>query len=64
MSITARAACEELYWSIGNRLADRPRDDLPEDQWDLPDRLADLYFSNFSLFQSLIDAHTPESLSA
>ncbi|HKJ02936.1 MAG TPA: biosynthetic arginine decarboxylase, partial [Longimicrobiales bacterium] len=56
MSITARAACEELYWTVGNRLAQRPRDELPEDQWDLPDRLADLYFSNFSLFQSLIDA--------
>ena len=56
MSITARAACEELYWCVGNRLAQRPRDELPEDQWDLPDRLADIYFSNFSLFQSLIDA--------
>ncbi|HSG08823.1 MAG TPA: biosynthetic arginine decarboxylase [Longimicrobiales bacterium] len=56
MSITARAACEELYWAVGNRLAQRPRDEIPEDQWDLPDRLADLYFSNFSLFQSLIDA--------
>jgi arginine decarboxylase len=56
MSIAARAACEELYWAVGNQLAQRPRDELPEDQWDLPDRLADLYFSNFSMFQSLIDA--------
>jgi arginine decarboxylase len=56
MSITARAACEELYWAVGNRVARGPRDELPEDLWDLPDRLADIYFSNFSLFQSLIDA--------
>ena len=56
MGITARAACEELYWAVGNRLAQSPRDELPEDQWNLPDRLADIYFSNFSLFQSLIDA--------
>jgi len=57
ISITARAACEELYWAIGNRVVDRvPEDDLPDELAALPDRLGDLYFSNFSLFQSLIDA--------
>jgi hypothetical protein len=30
--------------------------DLPEEFADLADRLGDLYFSNFSLFQSLIDS--------
>ncbi len=56
MSITARAASEELYWAIGNHVAREHRQDLPEELWDLPDRLGDIYFSNFSLFQSLIDA--------
>jgi len=56
MSITARAAAEELYWAIGNHVARTDRYELPEELWDLPDRLGDIYFSNFSLFQSLIDA--------
>jgi arginine decarboxylase len=56
MSITARAACEELYWAIGNQVLRDFADQLPEEFADLPDRLGDLYFSNFSLFQSLIDA--------
>ncbi len=56
MSITARAAAEELYWTIGNYVARAHREELPEELWDLPDRLGDIYFSNFSLFQSLIDA--------
>lgn len=56
MSITARAACEELYWAIGNQVLRDHGDDLPEEFADLPDRLGDLYFSNFSLFQSLIDS--------
>ena len=56
MSITARAAVEELYWAVGNRVARDHREELPEELYDLPDRLGDIYFSNFSLFQSLIDA--------
>jgi arginine decarboxylase len=56
MSITARAACEELYWAIGNQVLRDYGSELPEEFADLPDRLGDLYFSNFSLFQSLIDA--------
>lgn len=56
MDITCRAATEEIYWAIGTRLLAAAGDDLPEDFVDLPDRLGDIYFSNFSLFQSLIDA--------
>lgn len=56
MDITCRAATEEIYWAIGMRLLAEEGDDLPEDFADLPDRLGDIYFSNFSLFQSLIDA--------
>jgi arginine decarboxylase len=57
MSITARAACEELYWAIATHLVERvPEEELPEELADLGDRLGDLYITNFSLFQSLIDA--------
>jgi arginine decarboxylase len=56
ISIMARAASEELYWAIGNRVVKEHREELPEELADLPDRLGDIYFSNFSLFQSLIDA--------
>jgi len=56
MSIYARAACEELYWSIGRTVLDRRGDDLPEELENLPDRLADIYFLNLSIFQSLLDS--------
>lgn len=56
MSITARAACEELYWATANTVLTRYGDDLPDEFEELPERLGDLYFSNFSLFQSLIDS--------
>ncbi|MEJ2540366.1 MAG: biosynthetic arginine decarboxylase, partial [Gemmatimonadota bacterium] len=56
IDIVARAATEELYWAIGNRLLRDHADELPEEMADLPDRLGDMYFVNFSLFQSLIDA--------
>jgi arginine decarboxylase len=57
MDITARAACEELYWSVAATVVrEHDVDELPEEFAALPDRLGDIYFSNFSLFQSLIDA--------
>lgn len=56
MTLTARAACEDLYWAVGNRVLTAHAEELPEEFDDLPDRLGDLYFSNFSLFQSLIDS--------
>jgi arginine decarboxylase len=56
MDIRARAATEELYWAIGNRILRDHAADLPDELEDLADRLGDLYFVNFSLFQSLIDA--------
>jgi len=60
MGIAARAATEELFWVMARRvtkeLAEEPGEDLPEELADLSDRLADLYFCNFSLFQSLVDS--------
>ncbi|MDT8340478.1 MAG: biosynthetic arginine decarboxylase [Longimicrobiales bacterium] len=60
--IVARAATEELYWAIGNQVLRRLGDELPEDLANLPELLCDIYFSNFSLFQSLIDAWAIEQV--
>lgn len=56
MGIRARAATEDLYWVIAMRVLEHYGDDLPDEFAQLPDMLGDIYFSNFSLFQSLIDA--------
>jgi arginine decarboxylase len=56
MGIVARAATEELYWAIGSRVLHEHADELPEEFEELPDRMGDIYFTNFSVFQSLIDA--------
>lgn len=56
LDLVARAACEELYWAIAHRVAKVDPGELPEELHDLRDRVGDLYFANFSLFQSLIDS--------
>lgn len=56
MNLRARAACEELFWAVGSGALKRLGDDLPEALSYLPDRLADLYFVNMSVFQSLLDS--------
>ena len=56
MNLRARAACEELFWAVGSAALERLGDDLPEALSYLPDRLADLYFVNMSVFQSLLDS--------
>jgi len=60
MGIAARAATEELFWVVARRvteeLTEELEEDLPEELAGLSDRLADLYFCNFSLFQSLVDS--------
>lgn len=56
MGIAARAATEELYWVVARRVTEELGEDLPEELSELPDRLADIYFCNFSLFQSLVDS--------
>ncbi|MEL7472660.1 MAG: biosynthetic arginine decarboxylase [Planctomycetota bacterium] len=59
LGLPMRAAAERLWWSIGRRvLASAQRDhegDLPEDLADIRRQLADIYFCNFSVFQSLPD---------
>ncbi len=58
LSLTDRALIERLYWSACGRILDccRKIGQTPEELEDLEDVLADIYFCNFSLFQSLPDS--------
>jgi len=56
IDLRSRAACEELYWAVGSATLEHFGDDLPDSLSELPDRLADLYFVNLSVFQSLLDS--------
>jgi len=58
LSLTERATMEELYWHILYEIRDRVRKTEVEskDLRDLETHLADIYFANFSLFQSVPDA--------
>jgi arginine decarboxylase len=53
-----RCQAETLYWSICAKLRKlvQQMDDVPEDLQRLDDTLADTYFCNFSLFQSIPDS--------
>jgi arginine decarboxylase len=53
-----RCLAETIYWAISNKLRKlvQQMDDVPEDLQDLDDSLADTYFCNFSLFQSIPDS--------
>ncbi|MBL7008989.1 MAG: biosynthetic arginine decarboxylase [Planctomycetes bacterium] len=58
LSLTGRAACDEVYWHICSRLWElaKDEDEVPEDLQPLDSSLSDIYFCNFSLFQSLPDS--------
>jgi arginine decarboxylase len=53
-----RCLAETLYWAICSKLRKlvQHMDDVPEDLQGLDDTLADTYFCNFSLFQSIPDS--------
>lgn len=61
LSLPMRAVAERLFWAIGRRvllLTRGHRDEgvgLPDQIEGLPRQLSDIYFGNFSLFQSLPD---------
>ena len=55
LDVRSMAACETLYWAIGHAVLEGLGEDIPEGLDHLPDRLADLYFLNLSVFQSLLD---------
>ncbi len=56
MDLRSRAACEELFWAVGTAALERLYDELPDALVHLPDRMADLFFVNMSVFQSLLDS--------
>ena len=53
-----RCQAETLYWAIASKLRKivQQMDEVPEDLQGLDDMLADTYFCNFSLFQSIPDS--------
>jgi arginine decarboxylase len=58
LPLEQRCQAETLYWSICAKLRKlvKQMDDVPEDLQGLDDTLADTYFCNFSLFQSIPDS--------
>ncbi len=58
LSLTGRAACDEVYWHVCQRLWElaQHEDEVPEELQPLGSTLSDIYFCNFSLFQSLPDS--------
>ena len=64
LDLSARARVEELYWSSCRRILAEVRcmDYVPEDLQGLERMLADTYYGNFSVFQSLPDSWTMDQL--
>ncbi|RMH13557.1 MAG: biosynthetic arginine decarboxylase [Planctomycetota bacterium] len=66
MSLPLRAVTERLFWAIGRRViefaAAEPDSALSDQIGDLPETLSDIYFCNFSLFQSLPDSWAIDQL--
>jgi len=58
LDLAARAHCEQLFFACCQRIQEQlvEREHVPEDLENLKKQLADTYFCNFSLFQSLPDA--------
>lgn len=64
IDLRTRAQVEKLYWTLAHRineLADEQKN-VPEELRSLPKMLADKYFCNFSLFQSLPDSWAIDQL--
>lgn len=57
MSLKMRAAAERLFWAIGRKILAlaTSKGELPDDLSDLPQVLSDIYYVNFSIFQSMPD---------
>ncbi|MEI6243487.1 MAG: biosynthetic arginine decarboxylase [Acidobacteriota bacterium] len=58
LPLSQRCQAETIYWAICAKIRKLivQMDDVPEDLQGLDDALADTYFCNFSLFQSIPDA--------
>lgn len=57
MSLPMRSATERLFWGIGRKILTlaSAKGELPDDLQDLPQVLSDIYYVNFSIFQSMPD---------
>lgn len=64
LTLPLRAVCERLFWATGQAIlaAAEQDDDLAATIEGLPDLLSDIYFCNFSLFQSLPDSWAIDQL--
>lgn len=64
MSLPMRAASERLFWSIGRKVLEicGKKGEVPEEIESLPETLSDIYFCNFSLFQSMPDSWAIDQL--
>ncbi len=64
MSLAMRAAAEQLFWALCHKILERAakRGDLPDELEGLPELLSDIYFCNFSLFQSMPDSWAIDQL--
>jgi arginine decarboxylase len=64
MSLPMRGVAEQLFWAIGHKLLDKSakKGELPEEFESLPEMLSDIYFCNFSLFQSMPDSWAIDQL--
>jgi arginine decarboxylase len=64
VTLRERALAERIFWSIINRIAEEIRDRkyVPDELEDLETAIADVYFGNFSVFQSLPDSWAIEQL--
>ncbi len=64
LSLEFRGLAERLFWATCTRLRDycRKLEQVPEELHDLESFLSDIYFCNFSVFQSLPDSWAIEQL--
>jgi len=64
MSLPMRAASERLFWAVAQRILEKvsKKGEIPEEFADLPEVLSDIYFCNFSLFQSMPDSWAIDQL--
>jgi len=64
ITMRQRAMAERIFWNVAAQVAHRVRSmpHVPEELRGLNDALADIYYGNFSVFQSLPDAWAIEHL--
>ncbi len=64
MSLYMRASAERLFWAICAKILEKAgkKGELPEEFDNLPELMSDIYFCNFSLFQSMPDSWAIDQL--